>query len=354
MTQLTSQRFADQSPYQVYSRLLDEGIYMCSTRTMYRILSANESVRERRDQLSHPVYRKPELLATGPNQVWSWDITKLKGPQKWTYYYLYVIIDIYSRCTVGWMLAHSECSHLAQKLIRETIDKQAIDEEHLAQLTIHSDRGAVMKSHNVADLMASLGVKKSHSRPHVSNDNPFSESQFKTFKYQHEFPDRFGSYADALAYCRNFFDWYNNEHYHSGIGFVTPASLHYGQARQVIIERQETLNQAYLANPQRFVKGVPQPMKLPTAVWINPPATKTEDKKRTPEIHGSSARQAASLTHLRSDYPSASCVPAELASVSSDNNNLLTIPYFEHLSHASKNPGGSGVSPRPALTKYTN
>lgn len=322
MDQLTSERFADQSPYQVYSRLLDEGSYLCSPRTMYRILSANQSVRERRDQLSHPAYRKPELLATGPNQVWSWDITKLKGPEKWTYYYLYVIIDIYSRCTVGWMLAHNECSELAQKLIQETIDKQAMDEEQVKQLTIHSDRGAAMKSHNVANLLTSLGVRKSHSRPHVSNDNPFSESQFKTLKYHADFPDRFGSYQDALAHSRKFFDWYNNEHYHSGIGFVTPSSLHYGRASQVIIERQATLNQAYLANPQRFVKGTPQPKKLPTAVWINPPATEPEDKKRTPEIHCSGVQQVASLTHPRSDYPSASCVPAELASVSSDLNNL--------------------------------
>ena len=231
LDQLNSERFADQSPRQVYSKLLDEGSYLCSVRTMYRILEENQSSRERRNQLTHPKYRKPELLATGPNEVWSWDITKLKGPEKWTYYYLYVILDIYSRTVVGWMLAHRESSDLAKQLIATTIEKQEVPAD---QLIIHSDRGPSMTSHSVAHLLGSLGVTKSHSRPHVSNDNPFSESQFKTMKYRPEFPQRFGSYEDALGFCRRFFHWYNNEHYHSGIGMMTPASLHYGQAKEIL------------------------------------------------------------------------------------------------------------------------
>jgi len=279
LDQLNSERFADQSPYQVYAKLLDEGEYLCSVRTMYRILDDNQSVRERRNQLTHPTYKKPELLASGPNEVWSWDITKLKGPEKWTYYYLYTIIDIYSRYTVGWMLAHRESADLAKKLIEETIEKQQVPPD---QLIIHSDRGPSMTSHSVAHLLAALGVTKSHSRPHVSNDNPFSESQYKTLKYRPNFPKRFGSYQDALAFCRQFFDWYNNEHYHSGIGLLTPGSLHFGQATDILDTRKETLKQAWQQHPERFVNGVPAPAELPKAVWINPPnrATQANEKNR--------------------------------------------------------------------------
>ena len=216
---LHSSRFVDKAPATVYATLLDDGIYHCSIRTMYRILHANGEVRERRDQLRHPNYKKPELLATAPNQVWSWDITKLLGPAKWTYYHLYSILDIYSRYTVGWMVASCESRDLASRLIRETIEKEGAEPD---QLTIHSDRGASMKSHTVAQLLATLGVTKSHSRPHVSNDNPFSESQFKTLKYRPEFPDRFGSQEDARSFCAGFFEWYNHEHYHSGIGLLIP------------------------------------------------------------------------------------------------------------------------------------
>jgi len=237
--QLNSERFADRSPRQAYAKLLDEGDYLCSVRTMYRILAENQSTRERRNQLKHPDYQKPELLATGPNEVWSWDITKLKGPETWTYYYLYVILDIYSRCVVGWMLADRESADLAKQLIETTIDKQNIPPE---QLIIHSDRGPSMTSHSVAQLLGSLGVTKSHSRPHVSNDNPFSESQFKTMKYRPEFPKRFGCYEDGLQFCRTFFDWYNNEHYHSGIGLLTPSSLHSGRAEEVTAARAQTLH----------------------------------------------------------------------------------------------------------------
>jgi putative transposase len=275
--ELNSQRFVDQSPPQVYATLLDEGRYLCSVRTMYRILGQHKETRERRNQLTRPNYRKPELLATAPNQVWSWDITKLKGPEKWTYYYLYVILDIFSRYTVGWMLAHRESTDLAKKLITESTEKQNI---MFDQLTIHSDRGPSMTSHGVAHLLGSLGVTKSLSRPHVSNDNPFSESQFKTMKYQPEFPDRFGCYQDALSFSRRFFAWYNDDHYHSGIAYMTPAALHYGRAPAVIEARKTTLDAAYDLRPERFVDGRPTPAKLPTAVWINPPVRIENEKKK--------------------------------------------------------------------------
>jgi len=231
---LYSERFVDKAPREVFAALLDEGEYLCSVRTMYRILDEDKATKDRRNQLQHPSYQKPELLATAPNQVWSWDITKLLGPQKWTYYYLYVILDIFSRYVVGWMLAHRESSDLATRLIRETLLKQDVAED---ELTIHSDRGPSMTSHNVAQLLANLGVTKSHSRPHVSNDNPFSESQFKTLKYRPSFPNRFDGYDHALSFCREFFPWYNDEHYHSGIGLLTPATLHYGRAADVIAAR---------------------------------------------------------------------------------------------------------------------
>ena len=319
LDQLNSDRFADQSPRQVYSKLLDEGDDLCSVRTMYRILEENQSTRERRNQLKHPDYKKPELLATGPNEVWSWDITKLKGPEKWTYYYLYVILDIYSRCAVGWMLAHRENADLAKQLIETTIEKQNVQSE---QLILHSDRGPSMTSHSVAQLLGSLGVTKSHSRPHVSNDNPFSESQFKTMKYRPEFPKRFGSYQDASQFCRQFFDWYNNEHYHSGIGLLTPSSLHYGQAAEITTAREQTLQRAWQNNPERFVGGIPKPASLPKAVWINAPKRENEIKNEAPEANCPGAPEATSLTHPRSDYPSVGCVSAEPTSVSPDNSTI--------------------------------
>jgi putative transposase len=266
---LHSDRFVDKAPAAVYATLLDENTYFCSIRTMYRILHDAREVRERRNQLRHPKYKKPELLATGPNQVWSWDITKLLGPAKWTYFYLYVILDIYSRYVTGWMLASRESADLAKRLIRETIDKQGVQAD---QLVIHSDRGPSMKSHSVAQLLATLGVTKSHSRPHVSNDNPFSESQFKTLKYRPEFPDRFGSQQDAHGFCRRFFHWYNHEHYHWGIGLLTPAMVHCGQAEEALAARRQVLQAAYAAHPERFVRKPPRPPELPAAVWINPPA----------------------------------------------------------------------------------
>ena len=234
--------FVDLAPAEVYAALLDQGVFLCSIRTMYRILAENSQVRERRNQLRHPQYKKPELIATGPNQVWSWDITKLKGPVKWTYFYLYVIMDIFSRFVVGWMLAHRESASLAKRLISQSCSKQGIEP---GQLTIHADRGSSMKSKAVALLLSDLGVTKTHSRPYVSDDNPYSESQFKTLKYRPEFPNRFGCIEDARLFCRDFFTWYNTQHRHSGIGLLTPQMLHYGQEDQVISNRQTVLDQAY-------------------------------------------------------------------------------------------------------------
>jgi putative transposase len=258
----------DEAPATVYAKLLDAGVYLCSVPTMYRLLRAEGEVSERRRQASHPPATKPELQATRPNAVWSWDITKLLGPVKWTYYSLYTIIDIYSRYVPGWLLARAERAHLAERLLADTIAKQAVARE---QLTIHADRGASMASRPVAFLLADLGVTKSHSRPHCSNDNPYSEAQFKTLKYRPEFPDRFGSYEDALSFCRQFFTWYNEEHRHSGIGFHTPADVHYGRAEQVQAERAVVLEAAYAAHPERFVRKPPAPPKLPTVAWINQP-----------------------------------------------------------------------------------
>lgn len=268
LAQLHSDRFVDQAPAEVYATLLDEGSYLCSVRTMYRILEAEQEVKERRNQLRHPRYTKPELLATAPNQVWSWDITKLLGPAKWSYFYLYVIVDIFSRMVVGWMVADCESASLAQQLIEETVIKQQILP---SQLTIHSDRGSAMKSKPVAQLMADLGVTKTHSRPYVSNDNPFSEAQFKTMKYRPNFPTNFGAIQDARAFGQAFFHWYNNEHHHSGIALFTPAQVHYGLAQQMLTARQQVLLSAYAAHPERFVNHIPQPLPLPKAVWINPP-----------------------------------------------------------------------------------
>ena len=270
---LRDPRFADLAPAEVYATLLDEGIYHCSIRTMYRILDAHNEVRERRNQIRHPVYTKPELLAEAPNTVWSWDITKLKGPAKWTYFYLYVIIDIFSRRVVGWCVADAESAVMFKELFEDTIIKHNVPP---GQLTLHADRGASMKAKATAQLLADLGVTKSHSRPHTSNDNPFSESHFKTLKYQPQFPKLFGCIEDAKAFCRRFFPWYNQEHHHVGLGLMTPDQVHYGQADDVHATRQRTLNNAFNANPERFVRKPPTPPDKPTAVWINPPSKKPE------------------------------------------------------------------------------
>ena len=265
---LHTERFVDKAPYEVYTTLLDEGQYHCSIRTMYRILDENKEVKERRNQLSHPVYHKPELLATAPNQVWSWDITKLLGPVKWTYFYLYVIMDIFSRYVVGWMITPAESAVLAERLIGESCAKQNIGR---GQLTIHADRGSSMKSKPVALLLSDLGITKTHSRPHTSDDNPYSEAQFKTLKYRPDFPERFGSIEDSRSFCQDFFPWYNKEHRHTGIGLLTPEAVHYGLAQDIQIARGEVLRAAYEAHPERFVKRIPVPPILHEAVWINKP-----------------------------------------------------------------------------------
>jgi transposase InsO family protein len=265
---LRTPRFVDQAPAEIYATLLDEGVYLCSIRTMYRILVENGEVRERRDQLRHPVYQKPELLAEAPNQVWSWDITKLMGPAKWSYFYLYVILDIFSRRVVGWCVADAENTTLFKALFDDAFANHDVPP---GQLTLHADRGGPMMAKPTAFLLADLGVTKSHSRPHTSNDNPFSEAHFKTLKYQPQFPKRFGCIEDARAFCRRFFTWYNQDHHHVGIGLMTPDQVHYGQANVVHAARQDVLTQAYQANPERFVSRAPKPPAKPTATWINPP-----------------------------------------------------------------------------------
>lgn len=265
---LGSERFADQAPAEVYATLLDEGIYLCSIRTMYRILAENTAVRERRAITRHGTYKKPELLATSPNQVWSWDITKLMGPAKWTYFYLYVVIDIFSRRVVGWCVADRESAKLFQVLFEETLLKHDVP---AGQLTLHADRGGPMKAKSTAQLMADLGVTKTHSRPHTSNDNPFSESVFKTLKYQPEFPKNFGCSEDATLFCRHYFRWYNEDHHHSALGLMTPNQIHYGQADAICAARQLVLDGAFASHPERFVARAPTPPEPPVAVWINPP-----------------------------------------------------------------------------------
>jgi putative transposase len=274
---LHEERFQDRSPAAVQATLLDEGQYLCSTRTMYRILEQEGESRERRDQLVHPAYHRPELLATAPNQLWSWDITKLRGPAKWTYFYLYVILDVFSRYVTGWMIAYREGADLAKEFIEEAVGKHQVP---AGQLTIHADRGRVMKSKPVAFLMADLGVTKSHSRPYISDDNPYSESQFRTMKYRPEFPDRFGCIQDSRAFCQQFFHWYNEEHRHSGIGLLAPAMVHFGEAQTVLAQRQVVLDAAHRAHPDRFVRQSPKPLPLPSEVWINKPAPTGQETRK--------------------------------------------------------------------------
>lgn len=265
---LNSERFMDKAPRQVYAALLDEGRYLCHWRTMYRVLAAHDEVRERRLVRRHPVYKKPELLATAPNRVWSWDITYLRGPAKWVHYPLYTVLDIFSRYVVGWMIAEVESSELARQLIAETARKQDIQTD---QLTLHADNGSPMKGKPLAQLLIDLGISKSHSRPHTSDDNPFSEAQFKTMKYHPDYPDRFASIPTSRQWARGFFDWYNNDHYHSGLNLLTPTSVHYGAAVVVQQQRQTVMRMAYAAHPERFAGGLPTVKGAPAAVWINPP-----------------------------------------------------------------------------------
>jgi len=264
---LNSERFRDMAPGEAYATLLDEGVYLCSERTMYRILSRHSQNVIRRQ--SAPLFHaRPELLATRPNEVWSWDITKLKGPVKWTYYYLYKVIDVFSRYVVGWMVAYRESADLARELIADACRKQEIVP---GTLTIHADNGSPMKAISFAQLLTDLGVTRSHSRPSVSNDNPFSEAAFKTLKYHPDYPERFDSLEDARSFCREFFFWYNTEHHHSGIAMLTPESVHYNNHKKVLFARSQTLAIAFQLHPERFVKGVPKVKSVPTTVWINKP-----------------------------------------------------------------------------------
>ncbi len=268
LTVLRSAEYCDLAPAQVWARLLDDGIYLCSIRTMYRLLAIAGENRERRRQRTHPARKKPELIATAPNQVWSWDITKLQGPQRGIYYQLYVIIDIFSRYVVGWTIAATETGELAKAFIADTLARHGITR---GQLALHADRGTSMTSKPVSQLLIDLGVDRSHSRPHVSNDNPYSEANFKTLKYCPAFPGRFGSIQDARTFCSAFFDYYNHEHRHSGVGLHTVASVHYGTATQIQAQRAATLDAAYAADPARFRHRQPTPPKLPTVAWINQP-----------------------------------------------------------------------------------
>lgn len=277
LTTLHSDRFVDQAPAEVYATLLDEGRYLGSIRTFYRLLARHQEVRERRAQRTHPTYRRPELLATRPNELWSWDITKLRGPTRGTYFHLYVILDVFSRYVVGWMVAAYESEDLAKELIATACERQHIVS---GQLTLHADRGPSMTSHGVAQLLTTLGVDKSHSRPYVSDDNPYSEAQFKTLKYRPDFPDRFGSIEDARAHCHAFFTWYNTMHRHSGIGFMTPETVHYGRATELTRKRSITLDAAFRANPNRFKYSAPRPPKVPLAAWINPPMRNQPDPEK--------------------------------------------------------------------------
>jgi putative transposase len=264
---LNSERFCDAAPREVYATLLDEGEYYCHWRTMYRILEEHDEVHERRNQRRRPVSIKPELRATGPNELWSWDITYLRGP-KGIHYYLYVILDVFSRFVPGWMIADRELAGLAEQLIAETCAKQGISRD---ELVLHSDRGSAMRSKTVAQLLIDLGVAKSHSRPYTPTDNPYSESQFKTMKYRPEYPERFNEQEEARDWARGFFRWYNHEHHHSGLGLMTPAALHYDLAEEIYEQRRQVLAAAYAAYPERFVGGEPMPPRWPDEVWINRP-----------------------------------------------------------------------------------
>jgi len=273
LAELHSERFVDSAPEQVWATLLEEKRYLASPRTMYRLLAGEGEVKERRKQLVHPAYTKPELLAQRPNQLWSWDITKLFGPAKWTYFYLYVILDVFSRYVVGWTIQHREAASVAEQLIAQAILQQGITP---GQLTLHADRGSSMRSKPVAFLLADLGVTKTHSRPYTSTDNPYSEAHFKTLKYRPDFPDHFSSILHARGFGRPFFDWYNHRHRHSGLGLMTAAAVHHGRAEALQADRARVLEAAYAAHPERFVRGMPQPPKLPTAAWINRPATEED------------------------------------------------------------------------------
>lgn len=338
-------RFMDLAPAQVFAQLLDEQTYLCSIRTMHRILEENVESRERRNQLRRPSYEKPQLMATKPNELWSWDITKLLGPQKWTYYYLYVLLDVFSRYVVGWLIAERESGSLGAQLVSESCERQGIKP---GQLNVHSDRGGPMTSKTLAQKYADLGVTKTHSRPYTSDDNPFSESQFKTLKYRPEFPDRFGSIEHARDCVGDLLDWYNFEHRHSSLAMLTPHDVHCGLADQRLAERAAALEAAYRAHPERFVHGMPKPQMLARAVWINPP---DDAAKSTP--HGTRAGTEdpgtfAPSTAWRSDgsadlYPSRDCPKP----TSQDQGHATVDINSDSLCPPGDKPWDVGKSPMP-------
>jgi putative transposase len=310
---LHCERFVDAAPAQVHATLLEEGSYLCSPRTMYRILAAQGEARERRDQLQHPHYTRPELVATAPKQVWSWDITKLKGPVKLLYFYLYVVLDIFSRYVVGWMIAEAENAGLAERLIEETCIKQGISP---GELKLHMDRGSPMKSKTLAQLTAELGIDRSYSRPHVSNDNPFSESFFRTAKYRPAMPDRFVDAEHARIVFRDVFDWYNNQHHHNGILYLTPSIVHHGHADVVLERRYQTRMAAYLANPNRFVKGHPRRKSLPSAVWINPPEKTTHQDAPGSTQRGPDDPEVVPTCRTYASFDTPGVMPREMGAAS--------------------------------------
>ena len=314
---LNSERFCDSAPREVYATLLDEGEYLCHWRTMYRILEEHDEVHERRNQRRHPVSVKPELRATGPNQLWSWDITQLRGP-KGVYYYLYVILDVFSRFVPGWMIAERELARLAEQLIAETCAKQGISRE---QLVLHSDRGSAMRSKTVAQLLIDLGVAKSHSRPYTPTDNPYSESQFKTMKYRPEYPNGFNEQKEARGWAGDFFQWYNHEHHHSGLGLMTPAAVHYGLAEMVYEQRRHILAEAYAAHPERFVCGKPTPPRWPDEVWINPPQNRHKAADLVDPVTGEIGPGALEVAKERS---------AQDLDMSEDPNPMERVPDQPH------------------------
>lgn len=319
-------RFVDLAPAEVYATLLDEGVYIASERTMYRLLASQEEVRERRNQLTHGSYSRPELKATRPNEVWSWDITKLLSVKPWTYYYLYVIIDIYSRYVVGWTLANEESNAIAKSLIAESFSQERVLGN---QLTLHADRGSSMKSKAVALLLSDLGVTKTHSRPHVSNDNPYSESHFKTLKYRPDYPDRFGSIAHARSFHADFFRWYNEEHHHSGLALLTPADVHRGRARERLASREKVLADAYSRHPERFPNGPPRPVSLPPEVWINGPSEEQQTKV-VAEIKLVAETQLVAETELVAEVP-----PSATHSLRQDLHPRLPRSHPAHAQDAS-------------------
>ena len=301
--------FADQPPAEVYATLLGRGLYLASIRTMYRVLAAAGETKDRRNQRLPHAHAKPSLTATAPNQVWTWDITKLATLQKGVFLMAYVIIDIFSRYVVGWMLATKECKHLAAQLFAETIARHGVE----PGLQVHADRGSAMKSDTLAQLLASLGASRSFSRPRVSDDNPFSEAQFKTLKYQPDYPGRFTSELHGRAYLQDFFAWHNDEHHHSALALFTPADVFFGRVEIVRASRQAALDAAYAAHPERFSHGPPNVPMPPSQVHINPFVAEVISLPRATSDQALTTCAANSSRHDRSLPPRVALLKAAIA-----------------------------------------